>query len=97
MPESRLPSELSRKTSFLGQTIFLAGIPFDERTALGQTSDRANMLGLDLPEPLAAREGRAADEAAQADHAGHLLVAREGTRVRQAAELALHLDANGPC
>jgi len=49
----------------------------------------------DLPERLAAREPRTADEAAQADQALHLLVAREGARVRYAAELALHLDANG--
>merc|ERR1719281_196218 len=48
----------------------------------------------DLAERLADIEPRVADEAARAEHAGHLLVARDGGRAGHAAHLGLRLDAH---
>merc|ERR1740121_2967429 len=49
----------------------------------------------DLAQRLANIEPRVADEAARAEHARHLVVARDGGRAGHAAHLSLRLDAHG--
>merc|ERR1719145_70813 len=52
-------------------------------------------LALDGAQRLANVDPRITDDAALADHAGHLLVARDGGRAGKAAHLSLRLDAHG--
>merc|ERR1719145_2068 len=52
-------------------------------------------LALDGAQRLADVDPWIADDAALADHAGHLVVARDGGRAGHAAELRLRLDAHG--
>merc|ERR1719221_1192103 len=52
-------------------------------------------LTLDLAQRLADVDPRVADDAARAEHAGHLFVARDGGRAGKAADLRLRLDAHG--